>query len=613
MEGSKLLGIKIRRIRSNLDNVSDFIKNKRPSYVPKLLKIKTADSEMMELLVAPLYGRDPSVGIRELVQNAVDACIELKDLEVQGLLKEKSPEFKGVTVTVYKDNEEGGRLVVEDYGMGMNVEIVEKYFLNIGASFRNSDLWKKNHEVEGKSNVYRTGRFGIGFLAAYLLGDNIRVTTRRVNENENYGLTFQCKKGQPIEVTNCRFRHGTKIEIMLDKGVVDDLLQNERNWDWFCLQEPEVKRLIVEEGGENKVIPLEQNISLPSENEVSEENVWNEVEVNGFESVLWGYRKIKSRDRGRYYRNHKSFGLICNGIFVNAGWHFIDGFERRDSLKLSSDSGYFNAEMPTLVVFDQDGRLPLNLQRTGLSGENPFLEELIASISLKFVKSIVKDFEDAGRGYNKEIIKKLLTSSLENVNFSCFGLKHIGCLAICGDGLLPIDFNLFKEAGVQCLFTEVANSDGGLWSCEEFTRYGLPYLPMNGSLKSKSDKVFYLRGFLDSESSFNRSGLFDSASHIGRKILIRKEDAKELFKVGQVPKYIWVDFNIEWENRKWALYDFGGGPKLDMCLDAICDHLEISDSFGFVVNFFDWSDKKSEKDESPFYNAWENVVGSTYL
>ena len=82
-EHLNVLGITIRRIRSSLDNLQEFIKVKKPDYIPKVLKFQTADSEMMELLITPLYGDKPEIGIRELLQNSIDACVELDDLLVK--------------------------------------------------------------------------------------------------------------------------------------------------------------------------------------------------------------------------------------------------------------------------------------------------------------------------------------------------------------------------------------------------------------------------------------------------------------------------------------------------------------------------------------------------
>ncbi|MEL7965121.1 ATP-binding protein [Vreelandella neptunia] len=613
VEGLSLLGIKIRRIRSNLDDVNKFIEKKQPSYIPKLLKMKTADSEMMELLIAPLYGNDPSIGIRELVQNSVDACLELKDLEDQGLLRERKSNCNGIVIKIIKGDEEGGKFVIEDYGVGMNIEIVEKYFLNIGASFRNSDLWKKNHENEGKSNIYRTGRFGIGLLASYLLGNSIRVTTRRVNDYEKNGLVFECKKGEPIEVMNCSFRYGTKIEISINKDTVDELVANKRNWDWFCLKEPSVTRFIVDE----EETLLDQSVLVPDGDVLKNDNAWNRIEVNGFEDVIWSYTKLSFRKvkGAEVYGPRKDYGLVCNGIFVSASWNGMSGGYKSSRLNISSNSGYYSAEMPTVVVFDQDGRLPLNLERTGLTGENPFLNELRQSISLKFVESIVDNFKNVEKVYSKDVVNKLLNNKEHYINSSSGQIGFISYLAICKAGLFPIDFNLIKDAEIPCIFVESANIKGGLWSSDEFVKNGAPYLPVKSNLQSDSAQVSFLRECLGASNSYSSyySGLFNNFPVVGRKLLIRKLDAERLFVVGKVPKFIWVQFETEWEDEKWILLNAGGGQKLNMNLSSICDHLDASGSFGFSVAYFDWNENGLERGKSDFYKAWLNTVKKKYL
>ena len=197
------LGIGIRRIRSNLDNASSFQQTRKPSYIPRDFRFKTASAELMDLLVAPLYGAKPEIGIRELVQNAVDACLERDDLISKGLVAVSSASKEDVVVFLRKEENGDATLIVEDYGVGMTPEVVDRYFLNVGASFRSSDLWRRNHETGGHSTVHRTGRFGIGLLAAFLLGPEIRVTTRHIGEAENGAISFICAQGdESLEVSN---------------------------------------------------------------------------------------------------------------------------------------------------------------------------------------------------------------------------------------------------------------------------------------------------------------------------------------------------------------------------------------------------------------------------
>ena len=83
-------------------------------------------------------------------------------------------------------------------GIGMTSSVVLEYFLRAGASFRRSDAWRQQHELApGESRILRSGRFGVGALAAFLLGDEIEVSVygapdlsghTRVNENGSISI-----------------------------------------------------------------------------------------------------------------------------------------------------------------------------------------------------------------------------------------------------------------------------------------------------------------------------------------------------------------------------------------------------------------------------------------
>lgn len=281
------LGITIRRIRSSLDDSDQFLVNKQPAYIPKHFSFRTASGELMDLLVAPLYGARPEIGVRELVQNAVDACLERDDLIAKGMIPASESPADDVSVTLSIASGDGSTLTVEDFGIGMTVDTIDKYFLNVGASFRSSDLWRKNHEVEGHSNVHRTGRFGVGVLAAFLLGDEITVTTRHVSAEDGTGVSFICRRGDDaIEMRPTSFHFGTKVEVKLSKTVADELLTNNSSkWDWFCLETPKVSRRI--EGTYKRL--LKQRYIVPSCDASVESPQWNRIDAPGFDDVLWSY------------------------------------------------------------------------------------------------------------------------------------------------------------------------------------------------------------------------------------------------------------------------------------------------------------------------------------
>lgn len=152
------LKLTFRRIHSNMENKDIFLKN--VNFVPERIRFDS-NPDILKLLVHPLYGKNPAYGVRELLQNAIDACIEKEKVLID------KDELK-IVITITED---GNWLIIEDNGIGMNKDILINYFLVAGASFRNSDKWKKSYFKDNKSIIPRSGRFGVGVFASFLLGE----------------------------------------------------------------------------------------------------------------------------------------------------------------------------------------------------------------------------------------------------------------------------------------------------------------------------------------------------------------------------------------------------------------------------------------------------------
>ena len=169
-------GLTIRRVHSNILRRSAGIR-KNAVFAPRRVELGVAGADVLKLFIEPLYGKRPEIGIRELIQNAVDAVRERWEFEKShpGLAIARPTPEEGDVVVWLDDPDDNGVavLTVTDNGIGMTEEIVADYFLKVGASFRRSIAWKKEFESETgtdetvrlKSRVLRSGRFGIGVLA----------------------------------------------------------------------------------------------------------------------------------------------------------------------------------------------------------------------------------------------------------------------------------------------------------------------------------------------------------------------------------------------------------------------------------------------------------------
>jgi molecular chaperone HtpG len=342
--------IRFRRIVSNLDN-SSF--KERLRYVPDEFSFKV-NEKLIPSLVAPLYGNNPTYGVREMLQNAIDACKERKILESDNV--EYEPK---VYVSVIEDN--GKRYFeINDNGIGMDILVIKEYFLIAGASYRDSGLWRGAFVSDaGETKVLRTGRFGIGALAAFLIGNEIEVTTRKLGKATGYVFKASIDSDGIQIWKNENSKVGTTIRIPLNYSMYawfekDWHVKDDGYWhNWYSLSSPEVVSSF--NGFQIKKTEAypDLNDDLPSE--------WNIIHPKGYDGVLWTYEQKKNRAT-----------VACNGFFIK-------------SQDIFSIPGLQGVRMPSLSIFDSAGKLPLSLDRNRLTGDLPFFKELRQDVYKDFI------------------------------------------------------------------------------------------------------------------------------------------------------------------------------------------------------------------------------------
>jgi hypothetical protein len=149
------------------------------TYVP--YRFELDDQRIYELLMGGAIYDDPLVAVRELIQNAVDAC-KLRD----ALRRADEPYVQlGTTNRIhvrYEEPIEGRalpRLSVTDTGIGMDALILQSYFLKVGQSYYRSAEFHNERVVLRKmgQDFAPVSEFGIGFLSCFLLADRVEIET----------------------------------------------------------------------------------------------------------------------------------------------------------------------------------------------------------------------------------------------------------------------------------------------------------------------------------------------------------------------------------------------------------------------------------------------------
>ncbi len=351
-----------RRVRSNIDNPKDYVQKNHKSYHPEVLSIEADNQKLFPLLIKPLYGDLPGVGLRELMQNSIDACNERYALDIG---RKVNAEFIPYRVDILLDYDEK-TVTLSDNGVGMTADIIKNYFLKIGASYRTAESWKAQYSNSEGVHIPRTGKFGIGMLAGFLIGDEIEVHTAHVS-NINKAIKFNYKidsKEIALSYVN-KNEIGTSIKIFsTDEKIstLEKLLGKDRQpkyyrfrerpneaW-WYYLDSPMISINVVKASINRKLSPF----YVIKKHDMYES--WFSLSETILENFFW-------------QRNKKYNYLYCNGVLIK------DASNPNVSLDFGIDK--ISIEDLEISIFDNKGIFPINLTRDNVIGDDFFELDLI--------------------------------------------------------------------------------------------------------------------------------------------------------------------------------------------------------------------------------------------
>lgn len=165
-----------------------------------------------------LYGDKPWLALRELIQNARDAIHAARSL---GYLNADEGEIE----VAIEDLDGGHWLHVTDNGIGMSRYVLTEVLLDFGHSlWRSADLGGEWSGLAA-SGFEAVGQFGIGFFSIFMLGEQVRILTRRCEAKDDESdsgwlLEFPCGTQQrpilKVPASSEKLRKwGTKVSVFL--------------------------------------------------------------------------------------------------------------------------------------------------------------------------------------------------------------------------------------------------------------------------------------------------------------------------------------------------------------------------------------------------------------
>ena len=172
-------------------------------------KIKISSENMMPIIKKWLYS-DKDIFLREIVSNGMDAITKYKKLADMGEALKEDVEYK---INVYVD-EAAKTLTVEDNGIGMTAEEVEKYITNVAFSGA-ADFLQKYENASGDGII---GHFGLGFYSAYMVSDKVEIYTKSYKAGEK-GVKWESDGNSTYKLSETEQENrGTKIVMHIAEG-----------------------------------------------------------------------------------------------------------------------------------------------------------------------------------------------------------------------------------------------------------------------------------------------------------------------------------------------------------------------------------------------------------
>lgn len=214
------------KYKSFIPNLQDKIErsnitNNEKVFLPKRgLSFSLNQKRIIELLMGVGLYKDKFASLRELYQNALDACRCM-------ISEANSIQHKATGIIQFSIERVDDKvyLCCKDNGIGMTKEVIENYLLKIGNSYyKSSEFYKKQAQWGGTFTP--TSQFGIGILSCFMLGNKIEIITKTKE-----GDFVSCAIDGPHENFYYKTTTETEKELILESGSVIKILLSDENKD----------------------------------------------------------------------------------------------------------------------------------------------------------------------------------------------------------------------------------------------------------------------------------------------------------------------------------------------------------------------------------------------
>ena len=179
-------------------------------------EFKAEIKQLLDILIHSIY-TSKDVFVRELISNAADALEKVRFQQASGV-ELHSPNLPH-EIRIETD-QEGGRLIISDTGIGMTDAEIDANIGTIAHSGATAFLehLKQDASAKESADVNLIGRFGVGFYSVFMAADKVVLTTQSADAAAKPAIWTSDGTGQyTIGTPSESIPRGTRIEIHLKK------------------------------------------------------------------------------------------------------------------------------------------------------------------------------------------------------------------------------------------------------------------------------------------------------------------------------------------------------------------------------------------------------------
>jgi molecular chaperone HtpG len=331
-------------------------------------------SQVLNLVIRSLYS-NKEIFLRELISNASDAAEKLR-FEALGndALYEGDSELR-IRVTLDK---KAGTLTVADNGIGMSRQEVNETIGSIASS--GTRRFIENLSGDKAHDSQLIGQFGVGFYSAFIVADQVTLTTRRAGMRPDEGVRWESTGEGTYTVENVeRAERGTEVVLHLrddDKEFLDA---------WRL-------RSIIGKFSDHIAIPVEMEKESAAEDgdEAAATVEWEKVNRG---TALW----MRNRSEVSEEEYHEFYKTTCHDFEEPLAWSHnrVEGKNEYSSLLFVPSRAPFD-----LWDRDQKHGVKLYVRRVFIMDE----ADKLMPHYLRFVKGVV-DSDDLPLNVSREILQ----------------------------------------------------------------------------------------------------------------------------------------------------------------------------------------------------------------